>query len=510
MENDPWTTPVSVSVDMRDERLPPVLIPTTNAHPVITRPNRRSADVLAIPDDAVVRDLLLEAVRSAKDILVFSSFLLSDGDLQEELMKAAERGVRVYGLTSIEAKLAREVPDDDDFGKRTAEEHRRMLERFAGHIFLRSSPFFHGKCLLADPNTAKPRGYLLTANLTTEAMNRNEELAVRLSREECRDLFELIRYAIWEMAERELIGPRQVQPISPLKEVLPPKQNGSLLATMPNDPRIREELLRLIQSARQRIIVASFGWDPDHPVVEALCRRASEGVATTVLARRRPNMDALVKLRKAGARVLCFRYLHAKALVADDQGIIMSANLQRQGLDTGFELGIRVKRTDTKHLATILGAWSDRAQSRLEVSARVGDCLGEVLPIASKEPPPRKPITIKEQVPCRLDDITAESVDQMASASLSDSELRECLRKKSVYAHEVICEYNIRAPRLPRGAKPLDQKKGKKPIDNDCRIFRLPNGQPVVAISSPEALPRARSLARDQSIHRIMVLEKTS
>ncbi len=512
MASDPRTKPISVLLDMRDEPLPPVLIPKTTAPDAITRPHRGSGDVLAIPDDAMVRERLLETVRSARDILVFSSFLLSDEDLQDELMKAAERGVRVYGLTSIEAKLGREIRNDDKFGQKTAEEHRRMLDRFAGHIFLRSSLSFHAKCLLADPHTSRPRGYLLTANLTAEALTRNEELAVRLSPEAGHAVYEHLRYAMWEMAERELTGPGQVQPISPLKEVLPPKQNGSVLATMPDNQRIREELLRLIQSARRRIIVASFGWDPDHPVVEALCDRTAEGIAVTILARRRPNMDALVKLRKAGARVLCFPYLHAKALVADDEGIIMSANLQRQGLDTGFELGIRLERADTQRLATILGAWSDRAPWRLEVSARVGNCLGEVFPITSKEPPPGKPITIEKQTTRRLDDIVAESADQIESAELSESQLRQRLLQKHgpVYAHEVVCEYNICAPRLPRGAKLANKSTDRRQDRNDPQIYRLSNGERVVAIITPDDLSRARRLAHDQKINRIMVTENTS
>ena len=70
---------------------------------------------------------------------------------------------------------------------------------------------------------------------------------------------------------------------------------------------VRDAALDLIRGARKRLVVASFGWQLDHPVVQALLARVRAGLSLTVLARVRPSaMPALLALREAGATVLGF------------------------------------------------------------------------------------------------------------------------------------------------------------------------------------------------------------
>ena len=45
------------------------------------------------------------------------------------------------------------------------------------------------KFLLTDPKTRNARGFLLTANLTPEALIRNPEIAIELNSDEAQDLF---------------------------------------------------------------------------------------------------------------------------------------------------------------------------------------------------------------------------------------------------------------------------------------------------------------------------------
>ena len=89
---------------------------------------------------------------------------------------------------------------------------------------------------------------------------------------------------------------------------------------------------------------------------ELMCARARQGVSLTVLARVRPRaMPALVALAEAGARVLGFKWLHAKALWADSgRGLVMSANLEKHGLDGSFELGVRLDGERAEELRTRL------------------------------------------------------------------------------------------------------------------------------------------------------------
>ncbi len=505
MKNDPWTKTVSVSLDMRNEPLPPVLISRSRSTSGFTRPLAVDGRVLATDDDKVVLRALLETIRSAREIVVFSSFLISDKDILHELMEASKRGCRVYGLTSVEAKLDRE--NRNEFDEKTLKEHRKMLRDFAGHVFLRSSESFHAKCLLTDPHTS-PRGFLLTANMTTEALTRNEEIAIRLSSDMCRSLFEHLRYAMWELAKRELaIKGSDIDPVKALGEVQPPHEHKEIVATIPGRCGIHEAALTMIRSAQKRILVASFGWDSGHPVVKALCEQASKGIHTTVLARYRRDMKALIRLRQAGAVVHCFKYLHAKAIIADDQGLVMSANLQRRGLDEGFELGVRLSPADTKELLKILSAWVEAAPWRLDCSAKLGDCLGDVI-FLDRAQASSDVVSIKPRETRTLEDVVAQSADRLENAQLPESALREKVREKGpIFAHEVVCTYTIRPPRLPRKAKPEQSMARQEGTDGVAlpAVYHLQNKQRVVAIESPDQLPAARKVAKSRGIDRIVV-----
>ena len=69
---------------------------------------------------------------------------------------------------------------------------------------IHSSNNFHAKIILCDPNT-EPRGMLLTANLTHEALGRNQELSVHLTKNEIIENMKILRWAFWEYAENEII-----------------------------------------------------------------------------------------------------------------------------------------------------------------------------------------------------------------------------------------------------------------------------------------------------------------
>ena len=273
-------------------------------------------------------------------------------------------------MLASEARLDRE-PGDGEFEQRVLAEHKDMLSRLGGCVLIRSAPHFHAKLVLVDPD-ANPVGMLLTANLTREALRRNEELAVVLRPEEVKEAAELLRWAMWEGAEHELVDPGNFRSVKPLGAVDHPAPLPQVLATTSSATQLREEAVDLIDSASRELIVASFGWAADHPVVERLCARARQGLSLTVLARTRPRaMPALVALAEAGARVLGFKWLHAKALWADsDRALVMSANLEKHGLDDGFELGLRLEGKRAEELRTRLERWSSQAAWELRPAPR--------------------------------------------------------------------------------------------------------------------------------------------
>lgn len=114
--------------------------------------------------------------------------------------------------------------------------------------------------------------------------------------------------------------------------------------------------------------------------------------------------------------------------------LVMSSNLQKHGLDDGFELGVRLASTDSQTLAGLLRAWSDHAPWRLEVPASLGDLSGEIVPLPSASIP-RKPdptIRIKATETVNLDAVTAKSADRLDEAKLSEANLRQEVERRKL------------------------------------------------------------------------------
>lgn len=511
-----WDLPVDAALDQRKQSVPPVLVRRSQSSPRSGgTPSASDWTVCATGRDRVVLDEVLSLLRSARQIVVFSSFLLSDAEVQRELLAAASRGCRVYGLISAEAKLDRDVSDEDVFDTKTTEAHKRMLDEFAGRMVIRSSPSFHAKCVLVDPGTDAARGLLLTANLTTEALTRNEELAVRLSAVESRALFGQIRYAIWELAERELVGKGELDRVKPLGEVTLPATDAVIHTTMAGRCHIKDSMIAMIRSAKQRIVVCSYGWDADHPVVEALCERAAKGVAVTALARYRSvATNAMLKMRRAGVELVCLPWLHAKAIVCDQDSMIMSANLQRHGLDDGFELGVRLSQTGTHELVRLLDEWKGAAGWRLESPATLGDVSGEVVFLGPGAPPKNLDgvVNIKPVVDVALDDVIADSAVRLDEARHNETVLRREAEKRGLrWTHSIRFKYRVRAPRLPANAKPEGNPKNEKAqAERTPRVFRLPDGSRVVGISALSERDAAKALADSLGLKRVLVAETGS
>lgn len=434
-------------------------------------------------------DAVIGLIEQAEELVVISSFLLADKDLEDAIEIAAKRGVRIYVLLASEARLEREG-SEGEFDRRVKEQHEAMLRRLGGYALFRSAPHFHAKVVVIDPG-ASAQGVLLTANLTTEALERNEELAVRLNSAEVAEVVGYLRWAMWESAEHELADPRdRFKTTRPLEVVDHPENGLKIVATTSNTNTIREEVLRLINSARSRIVVSSFGWDERHEVVQALCARAREGLDVTVLARMRPvSMPALLKLAEAGANVFGFRWLHAKALWSDaEAALVMSANLQGDGLDKGFELGVRLTGDRAREVGERLVGWCNSAPWRLLHSPRLGDISGAVR-IWQKGQLVDHEVKASENVD--LGEITALSAAKLEAPCPTRPPTGGDLPQ---LAHELRCIWKVIAPTLAEKAKELKRSAGKKEqaaLSYAPPAFREPSGRLVVAIAAVDELSAA-------------------
>ena len=549
---DAWTKQHTRVIDQRSRRLPPAWVSREGArdgeaeqgaYPVTAAPTgascKRTRDgtrelgraVHISGRERAVAKRIVKLLVAAERMAVVSSFLLADREVEDAIIEAARRGVRVYALLASEARLDCE-PGDGEFEQRVLAEHRDMLQRLGGYVLIRSAPHFHAKLVLIDPEQ-RPAGLLLTANLTREALQRNEELAVELTSNEVEEAVALVRWVLWENAEHELVEPPNFRAVKPLGCIDHPTPASHVVATTAFATQLREDALDLIDGASRELVVTSFGWDAGHPVIERLCARARQGVSLTVLTRVRPRaMPALVALAQAGARVLGFKWLHAKALWADSgRALVMSANLEKHGLDGGFELGVRLDGERAEELRAWLELWSDQAAWELCPAPALGEVAGAVHVwhdggLVDFDVKPRRSID--------LGIFTAASADKLIAPEEPEPPRTGELPRPGHAAHEIECRWLVEPPRLHPKAKevmrtdtPLQraidagvirvvesQKKEASPPAAGKRamrtpyeppVFKEPGGRQVVAIQSVEEIPGARRLMKEVGAAAIVV-----
>ena len=328
------------------------------------------------------RQALVEALNSAKEVALVSSFLLADAFLADAMLGAATRGVRVYVLTASEQRIGKVVRDDEAFEQRMADEHKELLELLAGNVLLRSAEHIHAKFLVVDPHLPTgARAWLSTANFN-KALEDSVELGVRLGSNDARALAACFKWAFWCEAERELRGARRLVEIRSSHPAAPPWPNGeAVVATLRDGTRLRDRVVALIKDARSEILVASYGLAADHAAVRALVEAAKRGVRVTLLTRpRRAVAAGVAELASAGVSIVAHDNLHAKALFVEGQALVMSANLEAQGLDQGFEVGAVVSGSVARGIAETLREWTASFPWVYRADAKRGDHLGDFCP----------------------------------------------------------------------------------------------------------------------------------
>lgn len=499
-EESKWQAAFVEVVDQRQLTLPPAWIPT---HARSARRNERGEAVYESGRRRELAGAVVALLGEARERIVVSSFLLADRAVEDAILAAAERGARVYVLLASEARLGREERDGE-FDREVLEQHKAMLQRLGGHVLFRSAPHFHAKVVVIDPHT-RPAGLLLSANLTTEALERNEELAVTLTPAEAVEVTSYLRWAMWESAEHELVDPEdRFKSATPLGKVTHPAGAAGVVVTTAHAGSIREELLRLIDHAESRVIVSSFGWDKDHEVVRRLCARAREGLDVTVLARMRPSaMPALLALAEAGAAVFAYRWLHAKAIWTDaNQALVMSANLQADGLDHGFELGLRLADRRAAEVRKLLTAWSAAAPWRLEPRPLLGSLNGAVTLWHGER---LAEVEIKSSTDVDLGKVTSASA-VVLEAPRPPVPANGALPRLT---HELRCTWTVCAPVLARNSKERRRPaEGTEPPKSYAPpVFLEPSGRLVVAIRAAGEFERARAVMTEVGAASIVLAE---
>lgn len=452
------------------------------------------------------RNELVSAMETAREVILLSSFLLADDALAQAMIQAAGRGVRAYVLTASEQRIGKVLREDEVFEQRMVEQHKKLLENLAGKVLLRSAEHIHAKFLVVDPQLERgARAWLSTANFN-KALEDGVELGVMLNADGVRELAVCFNWAFWCEAERELRGPNRLAEIKPNHPAAPLRpSHGAIFATLKDGADLREKLIAMIRGARNQILVASFGIAADHVAVGELVEAARRGIQVTVLTRPRPAVAAGVALlASAGASIFAHDKLHAKALVVDGKALVMSANLEAQGLDKGFEIGALLPADTARGVEKILREWVSYFPWIYRADATRGEHRGDFCPAETG---------LRDGVVKVMDSHDQAVGDVIAADALKLSEALPPALKPSHALRElprkVRFAWNVQPPRLPKDAKEQFQviereipeksgksKKGKESVPYVPPVYELA-GNRYVLLRKVEETDKAQRLAAE-------------
>lgn len=310
-----------------------------------------------------MRSRIVEMIEHAKETVIVSSYLLADDGIKKALTQAFEQGTRCYIMTAAASRLRQEV--NTEFDEDEYKRHQAMLSALTNKALIRVSDDFHANIIITDPKSDDARGLLFTANLTAGGLGRNQELFVKLEKDEIQEAMSVLKWAFWEHSKHEQVDDtlRVFKPLGRMAPANPEK----ILQTSQHHHTIRDTILKILQSNPKKIIISSFGWDERHPIVGELCKLAKHGTEITVLTRsnRKAVSKAMQMMKKANIRVLGFEWLHAKVMISDQHTIVMSANIEERGIDKGFELGILLEGERAEKIRKTVYEWINNYQYSL-------------------------------------------------------------------------------------------------------------------------------------------------
>jgi len=464
---------------------------------------QRQGRLQRIGPDHAAHSCLVDAVDNAEEVVIASTFLLADLALTESLLNAVARGVRVYLLTASDTQVAKVVREDEQFDARMVEEHKRLLDRLAGRVLLRSAEHFHAKFLVADPGSA-PSGWLSTANFNL-ALKKSVELLVELTPAEADCAADWFSWAFWNEADKELLekGRLAAVKLPPTRPKAP--RSNALLVTTTEHQMLRAEVLRLIREAKTELLVSSYGMAADHDLVLAMAEKARSGVPVVVYTRPRPAVVPAVKLlRDAGATILAHDKLHAKAIWSDAGALVMSANLERHGMDQSFEMGVALGSKDAADLKRLLLEWKESFPWSFELSAPIQSHLGEICLSDQGLRSGRRDVIEEHTVAAAP--VVAE--DALLLDRAPEPQLPAA--PADLFAHRVRYEWEVQPPKLPRNAKEKlrqvevphsgkgsSKKPTKREVSFEPRLYRH-GGQTYVMLEELGSADAARILADKQ------------
>lgn len=317
---------------------------------------------------------MISTIDKAQEFVCLQSFLIQDSALIDSLLKAVERKVKVFVLSSAEARLKDRIEEETDFIK--ANYIQLIDKKFKNHFVHRTAENFHAKYILIDPKT-NPKGFICTNNFTENGFAKNPEIAVELNKEQCVELFKVFVYHFWEHSTDEQIATTEFEKVKPANKFSLSKLNNILL-TSPNSElnTLNLALKNAVKNAKKSISLSTFQLDRNTELIKTILEKTKQGIEVTFFCRPTEKQfnEQLKDLLEAGVQIYFHSLIHAKSLLIDENvGFVFTANLTDNGLEKGLEVGIKLNEQQTADLSKIQSNWKKDFQSKAIKTANIKD-----------------------------------------------------------------------------------------------------------------------------------------
>ena len=225
----------------------------------------------------------------------------------------------------------------------------------------RQAENLHAKFILIDPKSYNTNGFLFTGNFNGKPFKENPELGIALDKLQTNELFKLFVYHFWEHTTDEQNDTQTFDKVRPANKFQAPKLDH-ILCTSPNPDlsNLKSTLRTVIENAKDQISFSTFGLDIEHELAQGILNKIKSGIEVTIFCRPREKtiVNHISELQKAGALVFCHPLIHAKSIIVDDkEAYVFTANFEKHGMDTGFEVGMLLSNRQTKDLIGIHNKW---------------------------------------------------------------------------------------------------------------------------------------------------------
>lgn len=325
--------------------------------------------ISTFPDLSTIKEAVLDLLRHAEHHVLFCNFLLQDEEVLQALLETSLRlSGHVYVLTTLKADDFRQAGGAGDEAEGDFESHMLCVKQLTRMgLLVKARSDCHAKFMTVDDKqaivtsaNAVPTCYgnVLQRDGRTRDANPENGILFNIPREVGR-LANFFR-ALWRNACNYYVAPdptlfevQQLQSGTPLVNPTEPSQpadEGEVLWTAPNDPRILRRFLDMVRKARTSVSLSTWvikGMDT-HELGDTIRKASSRGIRFQILVRgmnwrddHRRQCYLLARELGRNGVILGDYWNHSKAVVVDsDEAMVMTANMDAQhGLDHGIEVG---------------------------------------------------------------------------------------------------------------------------------------------------------------------------